>query len=124
MLAMGKWLHVNGEAIYGTHAGPFPEEHGAYSATKKDKRGNPMWITVWDWRATAKGDKVYVSIFQWPDSTFSLPTMDAHVRRAYMLADPHQKALQVSQNESGIRLTLPAAAPDPIASVLVLETSA
>lgn len=121
MLAMGKWLQVNGEAIYGTHAGPFAQEHGAYSTTKKDKKGNPVWVPVWDWRATAKGNKVYVSILQWPGSRFTLPAMQARVRKAYMLADPH-KTLKHSQNQSGITLTLPATAPDPIASVLVLHT--
>jgi len=122
MLVIGKWLKVNGEAIYGTHAGPFPEEHGTYSSTKKDKKGKPIWVPVWDWRATQRQDNVYISIFQWPDTKFRLPAMDAQVLTAYMLEDPQHTALKVSQNGRGITVSLPTTAPDPIASVLVLQT--
>lgn len=122
MLAIGKWLKVNGEAIYGTTPGPFSQEHGAYSPTEKDKHGKPLWIPVWDWRATAKPGKVFVSIFQWPNGEFKLPAMDAKISKAYLLADPHHKPLKFTQQAGGIEVKLPAAAPDPIASVLVLET--
>ena len=122
MLAMGKWLQVNGEAIYDSYAGPFTEEHGAYSTIEKDKKGNPLWVPVWDWRATAKQGRVYISIFQWPGAQFTLPALNVKVTKAYLLADPEQTALKVSENANGMRVTLPAAAPDPIASVLVLQT--
>lgn len=122
MLAIGKWLKVNGEAIYGTHPGPFSQEHGAYSPTEKEKNGTPRWIPVWDWRATAKPGKVFISIFEWPAVQLTLPAMDARVTKAYMLADPKRRALKVSQNGSGVTVKLPGTAPDPIASVLVLQT--
>lgn len=122
MLAIGNWLRVNGEAIYGTHAGPFSKEHGAYSSTEKDKKGNPVWVPVWDWRATAKSDKVYISMLQWPGAKLTLPSMDARVSKAYMLADHSHRALKFSQNENGITVALPEYAPDPIASVLVLQS--
>jgi alpha-L-fucosidase len=139
LLAIGKWLKVNGEAIYGSTPGPFTVEHGSfqstpYMATKKKGDGTsalvdakkdsglPEWITAWDWRATAKPGKVYISIFQWPSAAFTLPAMQARVRNAYMLTDPKHTPLKVLQNTSGVTVTLPATAPDPIASVLVLQT--
>jgi hypothetical protein len=39
-----------------------------------------------------------------------------------MLADAGRKPLKFTQNAGGIAFKLPATAPDPIASVLVLET--
>ena len=123
MLAVGQWLKINGEAIYGSHAGPFSSQRGAYSPTEKDLEGNPVWVPVWDWRATAKPGKVFVSIFQWPGKTLDLPPMDAHVAGAYMLGDPAHKPLKVSQTASGLTVGLPETAPDQIASVLVLRTN-
>ncbi len=49
---MGRWLAVNGEAIYGTQPTLFGAEAGAFSATEKDSRGNPRFIPAWDWRST------------------------------------------------------------------------
>ncbi len=122
MLEIGKWLKVNGEAIYDTQAGPFSQEHGVYSPTEKDKKGNPIWVPVWDWRATAKPGRVFISILQWPGTKCTLPPMDARVTKATMLADRKHRALKFSQNEKGITITLPETAPDPIASVLVLHS--
>ena len=122
MLAMGRWLAVNGEAIYGTHAGPFSKEHGAYSATQKGRDGKPVWVPEWDWRATAKGDKVYVSILDWPGERLQLPAVQAKVQGAYMLADPGRTALKFSQDGNGLTVKLPGTQVDPIASVLVLRT--
>lgn len=122
LLAMGKWLKVNGEAIYGTHPGPFSDQHGAYSPTRKNNKGNPVWIPVWDWRATARPGKVFVAIFQWPAGEFKLPAINAKVTKAYMLADAGHTALKFTQDTGGIVVALPPTAPDPIASVLTLQT--
>jgi alpha-L-fucosidase len=127
LLAIGKWLKVNGEAIYGSGPGPFTVEHGSfestpYMATQKGDSGLPEWVPAWDWRATAKAGKVYISIFQWPRAAFTLPAMQAKVSKAYMLADSKHTPLKVLQNANGVTVTLPATAPDPIASVLVLQT--
>lgn len=121
LLAMGKWLKVNGDAIYGTTAGPFSQEHGAYSSTKKDQHGKPVWVPVWDWRATQKPGKVYVSIFNWHSGAYKLPALKEKVTRASLLAKPHGNAIKVTQDAAGLTLTLPAHAPDPIASVVVLD---
>jgi hypothetical protein len=43
--------------------------------------------------------------------------------KAYMLADPVHTPLKLIQNGTSVTVSLPASAPDPIASVLVLEAA-
>jgi alpha-L-fucosidase len=121
--AMGKWLAVNGEAIYDTQPTLFGAEAGSFSATEKDKKGQPKFISDWKWRSTTKADKVYLEIFAWPSGTFHLDKMPRTVSSAYLLADGSHTALKFTQKGGSVDITLPAAAPDPIASVIVLETS-
>jgi alpha-L-fucosidase len=117
---VGKWMKVNGDSIYGTGPTPFGGEAGAYSSTQKDKKGQPVFIPAWQWRATTKPGKVYIQIFQWPaDGKFVVPMTNA-AKSAYMLANPGTK-LDATQSDTGLTVTLPAKAPDPIASVLAIE---
>jgi alpha-L-fucosidase len=120
--AIGKWLAVNGEPIYGTQATLFGPEAGSFSPTEKDKRGQPKFTPDWKWRSTTKADKVYVEIFAWPTGAFHLDKMPRTVTKAYLLSDSAHKPLKFTQNGGSVDITLPAAAPDPIASVVVLET--
>jgi alpha-L-fucosidase len=117
---VGKWMKVNGDAIYGTGPTPFGAEAGTYSATKVDKKGQPVFNPAWEWRATTKPGMVYIHIFQWPaDGKFVVP-MTNPAKAAYMLADPGTK-LDTAASPAGLTVTLPAKAPDAIASVLAIE---
>src|SRR5580700_5823885 len=68
---VGKWLSVNGEAIYGTGPTLFGAEAGSFSATEKEKNGNPKFISTWNWRSTTAPNKIYIEIFTWPASNGS-----------------------------------------------------
>ena len=99
--AIGDWMKVNGEAIYGTHAGPFPK--------------TPAWG-----RVTQKGNRFYLHVFVWPqDGKLILPIRN-HVTKASLLASP-DTALETTPGESGVEIKLPQAAPDPIASVIAVD---
>ena len=50
-----------------------------------------------------------------------MPAVNAKITKASLLADPAHKALKVTQTSNGVTLSLPATAPDPIASVVALE---
>ena len=96
--AIGRWLKVNGEAIYGTSASPF-------------KR------LAWG-RCTTKPGKLYLHVFDWPaDGRLTIP-MAGKVTAAYLLAQP-EKPLDVASTGESVVITVPTSPPDPIASVVV-----
>ena len=120
LAAIGAWMKVNGEAIYGSSSTPFSDVHGTFSATEKDRRGNPKFTPNWDWRCTSKPGKIYVSIFEWPKTRkFELPAITNKVAKAWLLAD--KSKLKFTQTDAGIALEIPADAPDKIASVVCIE---
>ena len=50
-----------------------------------------------------------------------MPGLKSPLESAYLLADPAKKARQAQAGDLGVTLALPAAAPDPVCSVIVLE---
>jgi alpha-L-fucosidase len=97
---VGAWMRRNSESVYGTTASPF-------------KR------LTWG-RATQKPDKLYLNVFYWPaDGTLVVP-MRSGATKAYLLGAPDQ-ALSFTSGADGLRVKVPAAAPDPVSSVVVLE---
>jgi alpha-L-fucosidase len=98
--AMGRWLAVNGEAIYGTRPGPLQGQ---------------AWC-----RTTAKPGRIYLHVFDWPAQ--GRLSLDLPVRRAYLLADPQHTPLPMTQAGSQTVVQGPAAAPDAAATVVVLES--
>ncbi|MBL0157090.1 MAG: alpha-L-fucosidase [Bryobacterales bacterium] len=98
--AMGKWIKVNGESIYGTSAGPFS-------------------YLKWG-RATRKGQTLYLHVFHWPkDGVLRVPLKN-QVKTAYLLSNPKVKVPAKVVGER-IELKLPATAPDAIDSVIAMQ---
>jgi len=122
LLAIGKWLSVNGEAIYGTGPTLFGAEAGSFSSTEKDENGKPVFVPNWSWRSTTAHGKIYIEIFQWPSGSFHLDTLPRKIISAYLLADKTRKPLPISSSAKGIDIRLPERPVDPIATVVVLDT--
>jgi alpha-L-fucosidase len=97
---IGAWMKQNSESIYATTASPFKRL---------------------DWgRATQKPGKLYLNVFNWPaDGTLVVP-MRGTAKKAYLLSAP-ATALALTPSPEGLRIKVPAAAPDAISSVVVLE---
>ena len=119
--AVGKWMKINGEAIYGSGPTPFGAEAGSFSDTEKDKKGKALFKPSWVWRCTTKPGKLYIHVLKWPAGQLELPAVKGKITKASLLADPDRKSLPVKQTSSSVTLSLPETAPDPIASVVVLD---
>jgi alpha-L-fucosidase len=120
MEVIGRWMKVNSEAIYGTSATIFGAELGKPVQGKTGDGKETLVSSADEWRCTTKPGKIYLHLFKWPaDGTFDVPSVKGKVTRAYLLAD--RKELKVEQSTKGVTLSLPAEAPDKIASVICLE---
>jgi alpha-L-fucosidase len=101
LLAMGEWLRVNGESIYGTKPGPI---QGA------------GW-----YRTTVKPGRLYLHVFDWPaDGRLQIPAVAAS--NAYLLSDPERTPLPVRQIGDQLTIQGPTQAPDAVDTVVVLAS--
>ena len=116
--AVGRWLKVNGEAIYGAGRSPFGDEFGTAA---KDAAGKSVFTARADWRCTTKPGALYLHFFTWPGASFELAGLKGRAVRATLLADPARKELVLKQEKDRLTISLPAAAPDPICSVIRVD---
>ncbi|HEX9187993.1 MAG TPA: alpha-L-fucosidase [Vicinamibacteria bacterium] len=116
---VGRWLKVNGEAVYGAGETPFGEELGEPSATSKDLRGDPLFLGRNEYRITTKPGRLYVTFFREPRVPFALPAMKNAVKRAFQLADGRPVEVRVEGGRTLLRVERPIV--DPMATVVVVE---
>jgi alpha-L-fucosidase len=117
---VGRWLRVNGEAVYGAGPTPFGEELGEPSARgAKDVRGEPLVYQQIQWRVTTKPGKLYFTFFDEPRSPFAIPAMKNTIRRAYRLADKAPVPIKTENGRSLLDIERPIL--DPMATVVVVE---
>jgi hypothetical protein len=102
---------VNGEAVYGTGPTPFGVELGSVDPVKKDKGGYPVFNAKTAWRCTTKPGKLYITLFQWPGTTFELSGMRDKVTKAYFLSE-RTKPVSFSQEADKLVVQLPPQAPE------------
>jgi len=117
---VGKWLQVNGEAVYGAGPTPFGEELGEPSARgAKDIRGDALVYQQIQWRVTTKPGKLYFTFFDEPRAPFQLPQMRNAAKRAYRLADGAPVEMKTENGRTALNVPRPIL--DPMATVVVVE---
>jgi alpha-L-fucosidase len=118
--AVGRWLKINGEAIYGATPSPWGAELGEYSSRRaKDVRNQPLFLVQTEWRVTAKPGKLYFTFFSEPRAPFAIPRMKNSVKRAYRLDGGVPVPLKTDNGVTTFTLDRPIW--DPMATVVVVE---
>ncbi len=97
--ALGAWMTVNGDSIYGSTYGPVQNIDGL--------------------RVTASAKSIYLHLFDWKPPLCTVPGIDARVLSARLLANG--KPLTFRQTEGKLEIDIPQTAPDPDVSVIALN---
>ncbi len=117
---VGRWLKVNGDAVYGAGASPFGQEFGEYTARgAKDVRGQRLFLQQAEWRVTTKPGKLYITFFSEPRAPFEIPAIKNKITGAYRLAD--HAPVELGTQGGRTTLTLERPMLDPMATVVVVE---
>ena len=117
---VGRWLAVNGEAVYGASPTPFGEELGEQSARgAKDVRGDALVYQQIQWRVTTRPGKLYFTFFDEPRAPFPLPAMKNRALKAYRLADKAPVEMKTDNGRTVLNIERPIY--DPMATVVVVE---
>ncbi len=105
---MGRWLKKNGEAIYGTRAGPYPYEISWGTITqRKDKDSTSLYLNVVDWPEDGK-----LTLFGVRN-----PVLNASLLATGKAVKSESK-FDVSSGRNIITLEVPEKAPDEYVSVI------
>jgi alpha-L-fucosidase len=104
---VGKWMDVNGPAIYGTTASPF--KRLPWGRCTKKVQGATTTL--------------YLHVFNWPsDGKLLIPGLRNQVSSATLLASG--QTLTATTVPEGVTINLPASAPDAISSTVVITITA
>ena len=105
--AMGRWMKVNGEAIYATDSGPFPRPLPWGRATQKHDAdgGTTLYLHVWNWPRTAN---------------FCCRRSRKNPSSGRLLATRRRRRVGKAPR-TGLSSRSPATAPDPAVSVVALH---
>ncbi|MBF8294656.1 MAG: hypothetical protein HW389_1201 [Bacteroidetes bacterium] len=103
---LGGWMKINGESIYETKASPFKGLEWGRCTQK----------------AIDGGARLYLHVFNWPaNGKLIVPGILNEPKQAFLLADKEQLHLLVRRQEDALVIDVPAIAPDPNNSVVVVD---
>ncbi|MFN0131354.1 MAG: alpha-L-fucosidase [Phycisphaerales bacterium] len=115
--AIGTWLDANGQSIYGTRASPFKRLPWG-RCTMRAATPTPA-ASAETPQSNANGETLYLHVFDWPDDrVLRVPGLKSRAREARLLAGGTPLPFAVLGDD--LAISVPAAAPDPMDTVIVL----
>ena len=102
--AVGAWMEINSDAIYGTKASPFVGLEWGRCTRKESAGKTTLFFHVFDWPGNGK---------------LLIPGLKNAVQQASLLDGG--SVLQTSSDDEGVTISLPTEAPDAHASVIVVK---
>lgn len=105
LAAIGRWMQVHGDAIYGTSASP---------------TSRPKWGRITAKTLNDEATRLYLNVFDWPQDGRLDVLVSNQVRACYLLSNPSRK-FDCSSHDAGLTVRLSGAADDPHCSVVVLD---
>lgn len=108
LLEMGKWLDINGEAIYGAEAFDLDKDQHDWGKITCKQDGNKF--------------KIYLHVYNWQlNKKLYLTGVSSSPERVYLLADKQKALLDFKFSEVFTEVSLPNEQPDNYISVVVAE---
>jgi len=129
---IGKWLHINGEAIYGTRMWKIATEGPLGTFKYKPDKG----AIYWDYRDrnkqgqirfTCKGDTLYAIFLDWEDQAFSIRTLGRdtipHAKVEHVELLGYDGDLKIEQTAGALVIQAPAPKPHEYAYAFKIKLS-
>ncbi len=102
---IGRWMKVNGEAIYATKASPCRR---------------PSWGRITRKALPGGNTRLYLHVFELPEDSVLRVPLANKVLSCRLLAEPG-RAFEVKRSPAGLAVKFTGSLPDPICSVVVLD---